>query len=94
ELKALYQRAGCLVFPSLYEGFGLPPLEAMYCGCPVVASSRTSIPEACGDAAMYCDAMSAQDVAEKISLMMSDGAIRQRYRVKGMAHAREYRWDR
>lgn len=94
ELKALYQRAGCLVFPSLYEGFGLPPLEAMYCGCPVVASSRTSIPEACGDAAMYCDATSAQDVAEKISLMMSDGAIRQQYRVKGMAHAREYRWDR
>ncbi|MBN3761940.1 glycosyltransferase family 1 protein [Burkholderia sp. Ac-20365] len=94
ELKALYQHAGCLVFPSLYEGFGLPPLEAMYCGCPVIASSRTSIPEACGDAAMYCDAMSAQDIAEKISLMMSDGSIRQRHRAKGIAHAREYRWDR
>lgn len=94
ELKALYEHAGCLVFPSLYEGFGLPPLEAMYCGCPVIASSRTSIPEACGDAAMYCDAMSADDIAEKISLMMSQGGLRQRYRAKGMAHAREYRWDR
>jgi glycosyltransferase involved in cell wall biosynthesis len=94
ELKALYEHAGCLVFPSLYEGFGLPPLEAMYCGCPVIASSRTSIPEACGDAAMYCDATSADDIAEKISLMMSYGALRQRYREKGMAHAREYRWDR
>ncbi|MBP0589686.1 glycosyltransferase family 4 protein [Paraburkholderia sp. LEh10] len=93
ELKALYEHAGCLVFPSLYEGFGLPPLEAMYCGCPVIASSRTSIPEACGDAAMYCDATSAEDIAEKISLMMNNSALRQQYREKGIAHAREYRWD-
>ncbi|MEI5996681.1 glycosyltransferase family 4 protein [Paraburkholderia bengalensis] len=94
ELKALYERAGCLVFPSLYEGFGLPPLEAMYCGCPVIASTRTSIPEACGDAAMYCDATSAQDIAEKISQMMSVRSLRQEYRERGIAHAREYRWDR
>jgi glycosyltransferase involved in cell wall biosynthesis len=94
ELKALYENAGCLVFPSLYEGFGLPPLEAMYCGCPVIASSRTSIPEACGDAAMYCDATSARDIAEKVSLMMSDDGLRQRYRTKGLVHAREYRWER
>lgn len=93
ELKALYENAGCLVFPSLYEGFGLPPLEAMYCGCPVIASSRTSIPEACGDAAMYCDATSADDIAEKVSLMMTDDWLRQRYRAKGLAHAREYRWE-
>ncbi|AXE91933.1 glycosyltransferase family 4 protein [Paraburkholderia sp. DD10] len=94
ELKALYGNAGCLIFPSLYEGFGLPPLEAMYCGCPVIASTRTSIPEACGDAAMYCDATSVDDIAEKISLMMTDDALRQRYRAKGLLHAREYRWDR
>lgn len=93
ELKALYENAACLVFPSLYEGFGLPPLEAMYCGCPVIASSRTSIPEACGDAAMYCDATSADDIAGKISLMMSDAGIRQHYRMKGTAHAREFRWE-
>jgi glycosyltransferase involved in cell wall biosynthesis len=65
----------------------------MYCGCPVIASSRTSIPEACGDAAMYCDATSAEDIAEKISLMMNNSALRQQYREKGIAHAREYRWD-
>lgn len=94
ELKALYENAGCLIFPSLYEGFGLPPLEAMYCGCPVIASSLTSIPEACGNAAMYCDAHSPQDIAEKITLMMTDGEVRQRYRAKGIAHAREYRWER
>jgi glycosyltransferase involved in cell wall biosynthesis len=93
ELKSLYENAACLVFPSLYEGFGLPPLEAMYCGCPVIASSRTSIPEACGDAAMYCDATSAEDIADKISSMMSDAELRQQYRMKGIAHAREFRWE-
>ncbi|CAB3731695.1 glycosyltransferase family 4 protein [Paraburkholderia rhynchosiae] len=93
ELKALYENAGCLVFPSLYEGFGLPPLEAMYCGCPVVASSRTSIPEVCGEAAMYCDATSADDIAAKISLMMTDQALRQRHRAMGLERAREFRWD-
>lgn len=94
ELKALYQNAGCLVFPSLYEGFGLPPLEAMYCGCPVIASTRTSIPEACGNAAMYCEATSAEDIAAKIALMMSDAQLRQRYRSAGLLHAREFRWER
>jgi glycosyltransferase involved in cell wall biosynthesis len=93
ELKSLYENAACLVFPSLYEGFGLPPLEAMYCGCPVIASSRTSIPEACGDAAMYCDATSADDIAAKISQMMADADLRQHYRNRGMAHAREFRWE-
>ncbi|NML30368.1 glycosyltransferase family 4 protein [Paraburkholderia antibiotica] len=94
ELKSLYENAGCLVFPSLYEGFGLPPLEAMYCGCPVIASTRTSIPEACGDAAMYCEATSPDDIAAKISTMMSDADLRQRYRSAGLLHAREFRWER
>ena len=55
ELVDLYRRAACLVFPSLYEGFGLPPLEAMACGCPVASSNATSLPEVCGDAAEYFD---------------------------------------
>ncbi|MFT4067054.1 glycosyltransferase family 4 protein [Paraburkholderia sp.] len=94
ELKSLYENAGCLIFPSLYEGFGLPPLEAMYCGCPVIASARTSIPEACGDAAMYCDAASPDDMAAKIAQMMSDADLRQSYRAAGLRHAREFRWER
>jgi glycosyltransferase involved in cell wall biosynthesis len=94
ELKALYESAACLVFPSLYEGFGLPPLEAMYCGCPVIASTHASIPEVCGQAVMYCDATSVDDIADKISLMMSDSSLRESYRTMGLRHAQEYRWDR
>ncbi len=55
ELVGLYQRAACLVFPSLYEGFGLPPVEAMACGCPVAAAAAGSLPEVCGDAAVLFD---------------------------------------
>jgi glycosyltransferase involved in cell wall biosynthesis len=93
ELKALYRDAACLIFPSLYEGFGLPPLEAMSCGCPVLASDATSLPEVCGDAAMYCDARSVDDIAAKISLMMSDPELRQSLREKGLRHAQQFRWD-
>jgi glycosyltransferase involved in cell wall biosynthesis len=94
ELKALYENATMLVFPSLYEGFGLPPLEAMYCGCPVIVSNEASLPEACGDAALYCDATSVDDIAAKISQMLGDTNLRARYRELGSSHARKYRWDR
>jgi glycosyltransferase involved in cell wall biosynthesis len=94
ELKALYQNAACLAFPSLYEGFGLPPLEAMYCGCPVIASSHPALSEACGSAALYCDARAVDDIAAKIALMMGDATLRQSYRIKGLRHAQKYRWDR
>lgn len=93
ELKALYESAGCFLFPSLYEGFGLPPLEAMYCGCPVIVSREASLPEVCGDAAMYCDAYSVSDIAEKVDRMMTDAGLRQHHRMKGMTHAHGYRWD-
>jgi glycosyltransferase involved in cell wall biosynthesis len=94
ELKALYGDAACLVFPSLYEGFGLPPLEAMYCGCPVIVSRQASFPEICGNAAIYCDATSVDDIAAKIALVMSDENIRIRYRDLGLQHVQRYRWDR
>ena len=66
ELKALYRSAGVLAFPSLYEGFGLPPLEAMASGCPVAASNAGSIPEVCGDAAVLFDALNPQAIASGI----------------------------
>ncbi len=94
ELKALYENAHLLAFPSLYEGFGLPPLEAMYCGCPTVVSREASLPEACGDASLYCDATSVDDIAAKISQMLGDESLRARYRQLGLSHARKYRWER
>lgn len=93
ELKALYEHAGCFVFPSLYEGFGLPPLEAMYCGCPVIVSREASLPEACGDAARYCDARDARDIAVQIAHVMSDAELRRGMRVKGRARAATFQWD-
>lgn len=93
ELKALYENATCFVFPSLYEGFGLPPLEAMYCGCPVIASREASLPEVCGDAALYCDANSIDDIAAKITQMVNDPVLRERYRRLGLERARAHRWS-
>lgn len=94
ELKALYQNAACFLFPSLYEGFGLPPLEAMSCGCPVIVSREASLPEVCGDAAMYCDAHSVDDIVDKVTQMMDDTGLRETWRERGRAHARGFRWER
>lgn len=74
ELVKLYQTASALVFPSLWEGFGLPPVEAMACGCPVVVSRGTSLPEVCGEAARYVDPLSAADVASGIEDVLRNPA--------------------
>ena len=93
ELKALYQRAAALVFPSLYEGFGLPPLEAMACGCPVAASRAASIPEVCGDAALYFDPGSVDDIAGALRRLLADAPLRDALRRAGTVRAAAYRWD-
>lgn len=94
ELKALYEHAGCFVFPSLYEGFGLPPLEAMRCGCPVIVSHEGALPEVCGGAALYCDAYSPPDIAAAIARVMDDPELRARLRTLGREHAHRYSWRR
>ena len=93
ELRALYENAGCFVYPSLYEGFGLPPIEAMTCGCPVVVSREASLPEVCGNAALYCDARSPASVAESVAQVMHDGVLQDHLRTLGRRRASELTWS-
>ncbi len=93
-LPALYRQAEALVYPSLYEGFGLPPLEAMACGTPVLTANTTSLPEAVGDAAVTVDPTDVDALAEGLARVLSDGALRRDLRVRGLARAAEFRWER
>ena len=93
ELRALYERALCLVYPSLYEGFGLPPLEAMVCGCPVIVSNVASLPEVCGDAALYCDPYDPRDIAARISEVLDTVELRQELSRRAINRARLFRWN-
>ena len=94
ELPALYSGARALVFPSLYEGFGLPALEAMACGTPVIASNTTGLAEAVGDAGLTIDPHSAQELAEALGRVLNDDALRARLVAAGHARAAEYTWER
>lgn len=94
ELINIYRNASILVLPSLYEGFGLPPLEAMACGCPCVVSNVASLPEVCGDAALYCDPYSIDDIADKMHKIVVDFQLRKVMIEKGYKHIKKYSWDR
>jgi len=93
-LRQYFAHADALVFPSLYEGFGLPPLEAMAAGCPVLVSDAASMPEICGDAAVYFDPRQLADIAEKMLKVLSDENLRKILRQRGYEHAREFTWER
>jgi glycosyltransferase involved in cell wall biosynthesis len=92
ELRALYQAATCLIFPSRYEGFGLPPLEAMTCGCPVIVSRAASLPEVCGDAALYCEPTDPADLAARISDLLQDPKLRTELTRRGLLQAGRFSW--
>ncbi|MGE4531337.1 MAG: glycosyltransferase [Acidithiobacillus sp.] len=93
-LPALFERAVALLYPSLYEGFGLPPIEAMGCGCPVLASNVTAIPEVCGDAALYCDPLDVESIRAGILRLAEDEELRSGLSEKGRDQAAKYNWQK
>ena len=93
-MPALYSAARALVFPSLYEGFGIPALEAMASGTPVIASNTTGLAEAVGDAGLTVDPRSAEDLAEAMRTLLADEALRNRLIAAGLARAAEFTWAR
>jgi glycosyltransferase involved in cell wall biosynthesis len=92
QLEVLYQEAALYIFPSLYEGFGLPPLEAMARSCPVLSSDRSSLPEILGDAALYFNPEDDSDTLNKINLLLNNNDLRQELIIKGMSQAKKYNW--
>jgi len=93
-MPSLYREATALVFPSLYEGFGIPLLEAMACGCPVIASGTSSIPEVCGDAAMYFDPSSEDQIAVSIQKVLGDKSLRSLLIANGLQQSSKFSWEK
>lgn len=93
ELLDLYRRAALLVYPSLYEGFGLPVLEAMTLGCPVITSNVSSLPEVIGEAGLQVDPRNTEEIAEALRRMLDDAALRDELAQKGAARAKMFTWD-
>lgn len=93
DLPTLYAAADAFVFPSFYEGFGLPVLEAMTCGCPVIVSNRASLPEVAGDAARYVDPDNMEDIAQAMREVLQEPELRASMRERGVAQARKFSWN-
>jgi glycosyltransferase involved in cell wall biosynthesis len=93
-LAVLYRLAGVFVFPSLYEGFGLPPLEAMASGTPVITSNVSSLPEVVGDAAILIDPLQPEAIADAMRRVLTDPFLRDDLRERGLRRVKEFSWDR
>jgi glycosyltransferase involved in cell wall biosynthesis len=94
ELEGLWRIASVFVFPSLYEGFGLPVLEAMARGVPVACSNTSSLPEVAGDAALLFDPASTSEIAASVRRLLTDEALRRQLRDLGRERARRFTWER
>ena len=93
ELRALYQNAQCFVFPSFYEGFGLPPLEAMHCGCPTIVSRQSAMPEICGPASLYFNPYDPADLAGQVRRLLSSRELMVEMREAGLIRANRFSWN-
>jgi len=93
DLPHLYASAAAFIYPSLYEGFGLPPLEAMLHRCPAIVSRVSSLPEVCGEAAYYVDPLAVDDMAKAIIAVVGSRALQDELRLKGVQRAAAYTWD-
>ena len=94
DMPALYANASVFVFPSLYEGFGIPPLEAQACGCPVVCSGEASLKEVCGESVIYCDPLSPADISDKIDKVRSSSELRRELIEKGQSNLKRFSWEK
>jgi glycosyltransferase involved in cell wall biosynthesis len=93
-MPLLYAAASFLIFPSLFEGFGLPVLEAMASGCPVACSNLTTLPEIAGGAALLFDPHSEEEIAEAVQRLIEDEETRQALRQRGLERVREFSWQK
>ena len=94
DMPAIYNLADIFVFPSLYEGFGIPPLEAQACGTPVIVSNIASLPEVCGDSALYCNPYDVNDIKEKIEVLLNNENLRQKLIQKGFENIKRFSWKK
>ena len=94
ELGVYYKNAICFVFPSLYEGFGIPVLESMACGCPVVLANHSSFPEVAGDAGVYFELGNKEDLKNKIEQLINNPILRDDFSLKGLNQVKKFSWEK
>lgn len=94
ELAELYAHASLFIYPSIYEGFGIPPLEAMACGTPVIVSNASTLPEVCADAAYYIDPLDVKSITQGMVKVLGDAALQKELTAQGLIRAKEFHWEK